>query len=84
VNRSTWPDNLFGHGNLDALRAKEALNIPSGAFYRVLHRQVRDMHAALNESGILYATLMVHQGWFNPQNDYKTYTYLREGKKKQN
>jgi hypothetical protein len=80
VNRSIWPDDLLGPGNLDVWRAKEALNIPSGAFYRVLHRQVRDMHAALNESGILYATLMVHQGWNNPQETIKYYTYYREGK----
>lgn len=32
----------------------------------VKHRQVRDMHAALHETGILYATLMVHDGWSDP------------------
>jgi hypothetical protein len=31
-----------------------------------MHRQVRDIHAALNEVGILYATLMVHGGWDKP------------------
>jgi len=43
--------------------AKKALEFPGGAFYRVMHRQVRDMHAALAETGILYCTLMVHAGW---------------------
>ncbi len=62
--------------------AREALAIPAGAFYRVLHRQVRDMHAAINESGVLYATLMVHPGWLNPGEQAVTYTYTRSGKKK--
>jgi hypothetical protein len=43
-----------------------AQTIPGGAFYRVMHRQVRDMHAALHEVGILYMTLMVHRGWARP------------------
>ena len=28
-----------------------------------MHRQIRDMHAALGEVGILYCTLQVHGGW---------------------
>ena len=30
------------------------------------HRDIRDMHAALDEIGILYITLMVHEGWGQP------------------
>ncbi|MBP7146994.1 MAG: C1 family peptidase [Acidobacteria bacterium] len=43
-----------------------ARQTPCGAFYRVMHRQVRDMHAALTEVGALYCTLMVHEGWDEP------------------
>ncbi len=59
----TWPDDRHGPGHFTAEIAGEAQKIPGGAFYRVMHRDVRDMHAALAEVGILYATLMVHEGW---------------------
>jgi hypothetical protein len=32
----------------------------------VKHKDVRDVHAALNEVGIVYCTLMVHAGWDEP------------------
>src|SRR5690348_15969199 len=48
----------------DLARAK-----PGGAFYRDNHRDVRDMHAALAGVGILYCTLMVHDGWDKPGPD---------------
>jgi hypothetical protein len=59
----TWPMSLLTRAHLDAARADEARRTPGGAFYRVMHREIRDMHAALSEVGILYASLMVHQGW---------------------
>jgi N-acetyl-anhydromuramyl-L-alanine amidase AmpD len=46
--------------------ADAARGTPGGAFYRVMHREVRDMHAALAETGALYCTLMVHKGWDSP------------------
>ncbi len=49
--------------------AQESMQFPGGAFYRVTHRQVRDMHSALSETGILYCTLMVHAGWDDPAGD---------------
>lgn len=64
--RTTWPDHLHGPGHLSDKMATEALYAPGGAYYRVKHRQVRDMHAALHETGILYVTLMVHNGWTDP------------------
>ena len=51
---------------LNEALAREAQLTPGGAYYRVLHRNIRDMHAALAEVGILYATLMVHDGWDEP------------------
>lgn len=44
-------------------RAVDALNRPLGAYYRVNHKDLVAMHAALAEVGILYATATVHQGW---------------------
>ncbi|MEO6405565.1 MAG: C1 family peptidase [Ferruginibacter sp.] len=75
VTRNSWKDNLFGVKHFDEAKAKEALDIPAGAYYRVLHRNVRDMHSALNEAGILYATLMVHSGWDYPGDFFRVYEY---------
>lgn len=36
---------------------------PLGAYYRVEIRSVTDMHVALNEIGILYASAVCHSGW---------------------
>jgi hypothetical protein len=82
VSRHTWKDNLTGVKHFDETKAAEALNIPAGAYYRVIHRNVRDMHAALNEAGILFATLMVHSGWDDPKGSAKTYDYTLNGEAK--
>lgn len=39
-----------------------------GAYYR-LRPIISDFHAALNESGVVYASATVHSGWFNPKKD---------------
>lgn len=36
---------------------------PLGAYYRVDHRSITDMHVALNEVGILYASAVCHDAW---------------------
>jgi len=60
--------------------ADEALQTPGGAFYRVSHREVRHMHAALVELGVLYCTLMVHDGWrLDPPGDPVTVHYSWAG-----
>ena len=48
---------LFGQRYTDALRR------PLGAYFRVNHRDIVAMHAAVAETGILYATAQVHDGW---------------------
>jgi hypothetical protein len=60
---SLWQADLKGAGHFDSKRAHDARLSPGGAFYRVMHRQVRDMHAALFELGAVYMTIMVHRGW---------------------
>jgi len=46
-----------------AVRAKEARLRPLGAYFRVNHKDLVAMHAAIAEVGILYATASVHEGW---------------------
>ncbi len=41
----------------------DAVNRPLGAYYRVDTRSVTDMHVALNEAGVLYASAVCHDGW---------------------
>ncbi|NWF71636.1 MAG: C1 family peptidase [Nitrospirae bacterium] len=41
----------------------DAVQRPLGAYYRVDPRSVTDMHVALNEIGILYASAVCHSGW---------------------
>jgi len=41
----------------------DAVRRPLGAYYRVDPRSVTDMHVALNEIGILYASAACHSGW---------------------
>ncbi|MGE5336522.1 MAG: C1 family peptidase, partial [Gemmatimonadota bacterium] len=41
----------------------DAVRRPLGAYYRIDRRALSDMHAALNEVGILYASAVCHAGW---------------------
>ncbi len=49
--------------------ARDATKRPLGAYYRVNNRSLTDMHAALAEVGILYATAILHSGWHNVGKD---------------
>lgn len=64
--RQSWPDTLHDARNFDEARAKEAMGTPGGAYYRVDFRQIRHVHAAIHEVGIVFVTLMVHAGWGKP------------------
>jgi predicted alpha/beta hydrolase family esterase len=48
---------------LNAQRMGDAVRRPLGAYFRVNHKDIVAMHAALAEVGILYATADVHVGW---------------------
>jgi len=41
----------------------DAVRRPLGAYYRIDSRSITDMHVALNEIGILYASAVCHSGW---------------------
>ncbi len=64
--QAQWGDAMLGRGQLTPAISRAALAVPCGAYYRVNHKEVRDVHAALSEVGIVYCTLMVHQGWDAP------------------
>ena len=82
VTESSWPKQTKGPGHLTPALSKAARQTPGGAYYRVMHRQIRDMHAALNEAGILYVTLMVHRGWDTPGPATRTVGYVEHGNMK--
>ncbi|MBI5040307.1 MAG: C1 family peptidase [Gammaproteobacteria bacterium] len=48
----------------------DAVNRPLGAYYRIDPKQITDIHAALNEVGIVYASTDTHAGW-DKGNDLK-------------
>ena len=81
-NEVSWPATLHGAQFLTPALATEAQETPGGAYYRVMHRQIRDMHAALAEVGILYVTLMVHEGWNVPGPTTVTVDYVESGNSK--
>src|SRR2546422_4959631 len=52
-------------------RASDARRRPLGAYFRVNHQDLKAMHAALAEVGILFATASVHAGWDEIESDGK-------------
>jgi hypothetical protein len=76
---ASWPSNRHTTKHLTPKVAHEARNTPGGAYYRVTHRNLRDMHAALAEVGILYVTLMVHEGWNDPGPSTLAIHYAHDG-----
>ena len=75
-SRTSWQDDRQGLGLFTPEIGVESMGTPGGAFYRVSHRDVRDMHGALHEVGIIYVTLMVHEGWGVPGPMTTTVEYL--------
>lgn len=71
-----WPLTLKGAENFDQFKADEARMTPGGAFYRLMHRQIRDVHAAIAEVGAVYMTLMVHDGWDDPSGEAREIVYF--------
>ncbi len=57
VNMPPAPDKPAKDWWLDAVKR------PLGAYYRIAARAIRDIHAALNEVGIVYASAVCHAGW---------------------
>jgi hypothetical protein len=65
-----WPhDPSLPDSRLTAARAESAAERPLGAYFRVNHKDLVAMHAALAEVGILFAAAAVHQGWYRVGGD---------------
>jgi hypothetical protein len=64
-----WPYVEADPGDLTPSRQLNALDAPLGAYLRVRHSHLNQMHGALSETGILYASAQVHTGWYeiNPE-----------------
>ncbi|WP_081159364.1 C1 family peptidase [Ensifer aridi] len=61
--------------SLDDERSADALARPLGAYFRVNHKDLVSMHAAINETGILFATSKVHEGWQRVRTDDEEIEY---------
>ena len=78
--RETW--GSLQERTLTEELSQESSLTPGGAYYRVTHRNIRDLHAALAESGILYMTLMVHGGWDRPGPSTRKLHFAQAGKQR--
>ena len=59
-----WPYRVGDpQGTLSGERAHDAICRPLGAYFRVNHKDLVAVHAALAEVNVLYATALVHDGW---------------------
>ena len=58
---TVWPCDSKDNA-LNPQRQQAALAHPLGAYYRVLPRRA-DLHCALNETGVIYASAQTHAGW---------------------
>ncbi len=56
-------------GRLTKKRQEAALDIPLGNYFRVRHLYISQLHSAICEADILYASASVHSGWFKPDPD---------------
>jgi len=63
---SLWPYSLSDPGHLTSEAQESALDYPLGAYYRVMGKR-SDLHAALSETSVLFATAATHQGWDAPR-----------------
>ncbi|MEW8437691.1 MAG: C1 family peptidase [Candidatus Thiodiazotropha taylori] len=59
---SLWPYQSDRPGNLTIKKAKDARAQTLGAYFRI-RKNIVDMHSALNEVGVVYASAAVHSGW---------------------
>jgi hypothetical protein len=50
----------------------DAFRTPLGAYYRVDHTEIGDLHAAIAETGAVYVTAMIHDGWYSPDSETGT------------
>jgi hypothetical protein len=60
-----WPYVEKEPGAFTGERELDARRRPLGSYYRVRHLHLNQMHSALREVGVLYASSDVHEGWYD-------------------
>lgn len=65
-SESAWPYDPLDPGFMTRERQQSALKYPLGAYYRIMRRR-SDLHAALHETQVVFATAQTHTGWQNLQ-----------------
>jgi len=68
------PDNI---PRFTVRAAKDARSNTAGAYYRIGPR-ISDYHAALNETGVVYCSAAVHDGWDRPDRRTGTIPFVKE------
>jgi hypothetical protein len=58
-----WPQMEISIKDQGAEWIADAFQTPLGAYYRVDHMSIPDIHAAINETGFVYVTAQTHSGW---------------------
>lgn len=58
-----WPDKFINTKANGTEWIKDAFRTPLGAYFRVDHTSIPDIHAAINETGFVYVTALIHGGW---------------------
>lgn len=76
--QSVWPNRSDGAARLTARRQTDALETPLGNYFRVRHLHLAELHSALAEAGILFASADVHEGWSAPDPDSGRIPHRRE------
>ncbi len=62
--QALWPDTAMPGASLDEGDWwLDAVKRPLGAYFRVQTDMIPDIHSALDETGVLYASALTHAGW---------------------
>jgi hypothetical protein len=80
-SEASWKFDAKNRGHLTEARQAEALQVPLGAYYRVLKSRV-DVHTALYEVPALLATAATHRGWDAPKNGVIAFNKPKSGTKR--
>lgn len=59
-----WPASVAGaRKSRDKRWITDGFRTRLGAYFRVDHTSIADLHAAINETGVVYVTAQTHAGW---------------------
>lgn len=61
-----WKELRKKPSTADQEWVNDAFQTPLGSYYRVNHQSIPDLHAAINETGVVYVTAETHDGWSKP------------------